>query len=169
MTDSASIRFSISRAHVPGYSSLGLDREPAFIRTCARLRWRAHEGITPGSQQASNPASHQSDANILPCVGNWDRTIERTNSLVALARSLFLPALRGDTRLGSAICCRPQITAGKCSAFLRTLIHDANQSERGLFHRLVVSPVLSFFALCHDPNMQHRSVQSHGKNHRNHG
>lgn len=136
------------RAHVLCFGSSSIDREPAFIRTCARLRWRAHESITPGLNRTRTPPAIQSGAHILPCAGNWDLAIERTNSLVALARSLFLPALRGDTRLGFNSF--GALVKALRSLSFRSLVQHPEKSGRSVFHTLFFPPVLSSAPLLHE-------------------
>lgn len=131
---SATISF-LSRACVPGSLTDSLDREPAAIRTCARLRWRAHSDITPGSQQARNPASHQSVAAILPVgIGRLREPVECGGPSHALRAPAFL---QQGTRWISNFC-RPKPTAGKCFSFLRSRVQACKQA-RGI-KSILVSP-----------------------------
>ncbi len=151
---SASIKFLTSRARVPGDSSLSLDREMAFVRTCARLRWRAHESISTGLNRTRTPPVIPSDATSSR-VGNWRRTIERTTYPVALVRRLFS---RGQ-RLIVNLFRPPFSTAGK--SFLRVaFVNDSRQSPNRIARAFSLSPVLSL-PTAHVVNSS-VGVQSHG-------
>jgi len=179
MTDSASIRFTV--AHVPGYSSLGLDREPAFIRTCARLRWRAHEGITPGLNRTRTPPAIQSTAvspenlgSVVAAVPPFGmrrlaaRTLERSgpNTVGARALAAAFISLCGGHRWLISNFSRSIMAAGK-PAFL-PLVQFLQEPASGILKAFVFPPVPLLSAL-HVRNMQQRNVQDHGKSHHNHG
>lgn len=147
----ASITFC--RAHVPGDLNR-LDRETFPVRTCVRLRWRAHGEINPGSQQARNPASHQSTAVSTPVSGviatflpEWRslRTaFERTRNPIARAVRIFLQGHAGTSNL-----CRAFEAAGK--PFLRALFQSPEK------------PLSVAFVLCR-PNPSLLAVD-HGNDH----
>lgn len=165
----ASITFS--RACVPG--SLSPDRELVAVRTCARLRWRAHSGLIPGLNRTRTPPVTQSVAGpvLRGAASNWIAAVVAFGS--ALARSLSRPARSGPlpTRMDMwSGCLRFLGALGKALRFLsfRSLVHDANQPTRGFFHRFSLSPVLSSSVL-HDRNMQQKDVIGHGKSFHKHG
>jgi hypothetical protein len=109
-----------STLHSPAHGtvSLKLCREQ-FRFESALVRRRAHRDITIGvnSTNALNPACIQS-ASYLPttAVGRWDRAIERTNSLVALA---VRPFIQQGTYAGYAICAGPLTPPASVSRFAR--------------------------------------------------
>lgn len=117
----------IYRAHVPGVSSR-LDREPVAVRTCARLRWRAHSDIL--AKRTTPPATLSAAQNPTPKTGggNWSRTVELTPAPVRLlfqfvagrTRDIMRPAFPTLGTVWSGVCnfCRTQpYTAGKCFLF----------------------------------------------------
>jgi len=147
-------RLSFTVAHVPGVT-LRLDREPVAVRTCARLRWRAYGDTTPGSQQARNPASHQSIADAP--IGGVIAALSSLGSVLA-ARSLskpqrarfwplaFLQGHAGTLNFRGAL-------QGLLSLFLRKpLVPVSPKTTRGSLKCLFFSP-----ALC--------SVVAHKRNH----
>jgi len=71
--------------------------------------------------------------------GNWGRTVERTISLVAPARPLFLSLCEGHRRL----ICKFLGGVKALRSLLLPFVHDANQSANGLVNRLFFAPVLS--------------------------
>jgi hypothetical protein len=141
-------------AHVPGFFlKLSLDREPVAIRTCARLRWRAHSGIT---KRTTPPAIQSAAASQAPGSGGG-RTVERTPN-PALR---FGPAFSRGQRLISQILAGIKSTAGKCFSFLPR-VKFLQEPSRGIAHRFQFSPVLSS-ALCHGQTMQQKDGKDHGK------
>lgn len=142
---SASIKFLTSRAHVLGDSSHSLDREMAFVRTCARLRWRAHGSITPGLNRARNPASHQSAIGypfdgVIATVSShgWRKlrtAFERTRTHARAVR-LFS---RGQRLICELVRTNPK-ASGRLSS-LRTLVKFCQEPASGL--RILFSPLHS--------------------------
>jgi hypothetical protein len=112
-------------------------------------RMRATVGSRFSQNASRASASHFQSAAYLPILQGSGRLltarIERTQSQRAL---LAVSAFTKRGRAWFSNLGRCQTTTGKCF-FLSALIHDANQSERGLFHSFVFSPVLSFFAARH--------------------
>jgi hypothetical protein len=124
----------IYRAHVPGFFlKLSLDREPVAIRTCARLRWRAHSGTT---KRTTPPAVQSAAASQAPGSG-WGRTVERTPN-PALR---FGPAFSRGQRLISQILAGIKSTAGKCFSFLPR-VKFLQEPPRGIAYRLSLTPIL---------------------------
>jgi hypothetical protein len=113
--------------------SLSLDREPVAIRTCARLRWRAHSGIT---KRTTPPAIQSAAASQAPGSG-WGRTVERTPN-PALR---FGPAFSRGQRLISQILAGIKSTAGKCFSFLPR-VKFLQEPPRGIAYRLSLTPIL---------------------------
>lgn len=101
--------------------------------------------------------STQSTAVFTPCgCGNWGRPVERTKTSLAPGRPRFLPALCGDICREVLNLFRP---LGAGSPSLSSLVHDANQPTRGIFHRFQFSPVLSV-QLVHKGQYRRRIGQS---------
>ena len=147
----------ISVAHVPGFFlKLSLDREPAFIRTCAR-RWLAHGSITNAQTQPATQsvALSSRDGRLLTA------RIERTRTQRALlAVSAF--AKRGHAWFCNL--CRPQpSTAGKCFSFLTSLLKHRQEPSRvqPILFRPNYREVLSLLAAVHGVNLaaEPRSVR----------
>lgn len=132
----SSATISFIRACVPGSLTDSLDREPAAIRTCARLRWRAHSDINPGSQQARNPASHQSAAAILPVgIGRLREPVECGGPSHALRAPAFLQ--QGTRWILNLF--RPQ-AAGKLFSFRVALVNGSAKPTNGVSNRFFFSP-----------------------------
>jgi hypothetical protein len=109
-------------AHVPGFTlKLSLDREPVAIRTCARLRWRAHSGIT---KRTTPPAIQSVIAAILP----WRREARSLRRILSRVASRFGPNLF-----------RRFTAAGTFFSFFGALVQDfqfLSSSRRTSFPRL---------------------------------
>jgi hypothetical protein len=163
----------------------------AICRTSSGT-WRIRARATTGgrfsqSVRRASASLFQSVAPLSSGCGNWiaaclpwqrrlpTARIERTQSqraLLAVGTFLSSPYRGRVWRLILQIFAGSQVlTAGKCFPFLSALVQYPQKSDGGITHGFGFAPVsfLSSFALCHVRNMQHRSVQSHGKNHRNHG
>lgn len=114
--------------------------------------------------------STQSAATTLLPVGNGrllTTRIERTRTQRALlVVSAFLPARR-DILPGILNFCRTILAAGKPSFF--SFVNGSAKPTNGIANTLSLSPVVLSLSVLHVRNMQHRNVQDHGKNHRNHG
>ena len=153
----ASIRHTV--AHVPGFGSLGLDREPFSVRICARLRWRAHGEIT----KRTNPARHPS---VAARSGNWiasrlhagavlRRTVEPARTPTAPVLRIFVRGQRTILNL-----CRAFKAAGKPS-FLRALVQHPEKSGRSVAYRFQFSPAFRSSVAAHVPNMMQKDARSH--------
>lgn len=147
--------FLTTRAHVPGFFlNLSLDREPAFIRTCAR-RWLAHGSTTNTRTQ---PATQSVAAKLLP-VGNGRlrEPVEHGGPSQMLRAPAFLPIKRRDIcRSGILKFSRTILAAGKPSFFPR--INLCQEPPRGLFYRFVFTPVLCLLSLHADQLSMEQSV-----------
>jgi len=142
-------RLSFTVAHVPGVT-LRLDREPAFIRTCARLRWRAHESITPGLNRTRTPPVTHSVAGHTPlgngiaarcsslCGGSMSRG-SRNPNLSRLGTSFISQGLRLITNLVGGLKTLQSLSS-------LPLIHACKQPSGRVFHRFQFAPVLSMRA-----------------------
>lgn len=136
--------------------------ERVFSAICTNGVFRIRTRATIGPQNASLPtakprvrSNSRSSATFLPGRGNWDRTIERTNSLVALVRSLFLPVFRGDTRLGFLNFSWP-FKASSSLSFGSFVKH--RQEPASVQNVLLCENHLSLFAAAHGPNHEARSI-----------
>ncbi len=148
----ASISFRTILAHVPGEYPSASIVNLAAVRTCARLRWRAHSGIKNAQprQPPSSTAGLSPVSVIVTCLPrwrNWRTAIEHTPTR-ALAVRRLLPRrgnmLSGFCNLFGALSAR--------SSFFRSLDQDANQPSSRVIRMFVFAPVLS-------------SLTAHGNNH----
>lgn len=108
------------------------------IRTRATVGNLKTEGLRTLPSRVSDRI-HQSAAYILQGSGNWDRAIERTNSLVALARSLFISPSGGHRWL-------IQNLRGAIIQALRSLpnlpfVHCSPKPTNGITNAFSLSPV----------------------------
>ena len=143
--NTASIRFT--RVCVPGF---GLDREPVAIRTCARLRWRAHSDITlTGLNRTRTPPATQSAAYLpLPTGSGKLRTaIERTNSLVVLAVRPFISR-------GQQLICNLRWPFKASSSLSSGSFVKHRQEPASVQNVLLCENHLSLFAAAHGTTMQ---------------
>lgn len=153
--NTASIRFT--RAHVPGF---GLDREPVAIRTCARLRWRAHDDLTlPGLNRTRTPPAIQSDVNSSH-VGNWrSQLVERCTPYVSVPCWLRRTFPRsGDTPSGFLKFLRAIQAPGSLLRF--AFVDHCREPSNSISSTFQFAPVLSWSVL-HDRNMQQKDARSH--------
>jgi hypothetical protein len=158
----------IFRAHVPGRDlNRFLDREPVAVRTCARLRWRAHSDLTNAQtppvthRVAVIPNSGNVVASILPVWRKLRRTVELTQAPVLRT---FSSPYRG--RVWRLICnlLPVQVHTGQCFSFLRVaFVNDCRQPANSIARTFSFAPVqvLSSFALCHVRNMKQKDARSH--------
>jgi hypothetical protein len=153
--------FPTCRARVLCFGSSSIDREPVAIRTCARMRWRAHSDINPGLNRTSNPASHPSVATTLLPVGNGRlaaRTLERSgpNTVGARALAAAFSNLRRDMSGPRSL----NLTGYLSRWSFRTLLQSFQESSCVLRILFSPVPVLSLSVL-HDRNMQTKDARSH--------
>lgn len=95
------------------------------------------------SSPVTNPLSVLPFGNVIAAfLPRW-RKLARGSSTPNLA--LLGPLLQRFA--GFLNFCRTPLAAGLPFLRIRSLVHDANQSTRGFFHRLEVSPILSLSAV----------------------
>lgn len=139
-------------------------REIVTVRICAG-RGRTHRYIIGFNRPSTPNSARTQSAAILPGCGNWRTAIERTQAPIVLAvRHLLQHGRRWISNF-----CRPQHTAGKCFFRIRSLVHDANQSTRGILQTFSLSPVLSSALLFHATKHAAEDGIDHGKSVRKHG
>jgi hypothetical protein len=135
-------------AHVPGSVSLILDREPVAIRTCARLRWRAHSGITKRTTPPAilSVAGH-SFGNVIAAILPWRREARSLRRILSRVASRFGPNLF-----------RRFTAAGTCFSFLRSLLKFFQEPRSGVTYALNLAPAFLSVPAVHVTNMaQERS------------
>jgi hypothetical protein len=150
----------IYRAHVPGRDlNRFLDRESVAVRTCARLRWRAHSDLTNAQtppvthRVAVLPNSGSVIASILPVWRKLRRTVELTQAPVL---RIFSSPYRGRVwrlilNFGRAF------GAGSLSS--NALVQFLQEPASRVFHRFFVAPVLSSVPVLHVTNKSMETVE----------